>query len=72
MSTMLYLLIGTISTNIIQNVMNDLAKIFTIPTSPLRNQWFQTFIVCLLVIAVLMVNKYIITCGGDHDKKEDQ
>ena len=68
---MLFLLIGTISTNIIQNIINDLAKLFTLPTSPLRNQWVQTFIVCLLVIAVFIGYYYIKGDGNNNKNKQD-
>jgi hypothetical protein len=78
MSTMLYLLIGTISTNILQNIINDLAKISTSPKSPLRNQWVQTFIVCLLVIAVfvgsksLVMTRTMIKTGDDKNHDENR
>ena len=53
------------TTNLIQDLINETVIFFTSPTSPLRNRWVQTFIICLIIIAVAVGFYYL---SGENNK----
>ncbi len=57
----------TPTTNMLQYLINENVKFFTSPTSPLRNRWLQTFIFCLLIIAVSV--GYYYASSENNNKK---